>query len=48
MVFIDPVDMDGIHPARLARDTRTGRIEVLDHLGADGHQSTSGVAIRMQ
>ena len=41
-------DMKRIHPARLAEDTPAGRIQVLNQLRAEGHQSALGVAFRVQ
>ena len=40
--------MKRIDPARLAQDAPAPGIQALDQLGAEGHQSAVGVALRVQ
>ena len=48
LVFVHPADVERVDPGRLAEETRAVRIQVLDQLGAEGHQPAIGVALRVQ
>ncbi len=48
LVVVHPADVERVNPGRLAEQPGRIRIQVLDQLGAEGHQPAIGVAIRVQ
>ena len=48
LVFVHPADVERVDPGRLAQETRGGRVQVRDQLGAEGQQPAFGVALRVQ